>query len=76
MSFCESGSNSLQSWMHIAPFKLAIILRLGDGVEVIKIFDILSVIIEPHSCMEGHFIVLHRGRLTIRSRSFDSLEKI
>ena len=57
------------------PLDLAVVLRLGDGVEVIEIPDIADIVVEPDGGMEGHLIVLHKGH-TMRSRSLDFLENI
>ena len=56
------------------PLELAVVLRLGDGVEVIEIPDIADIVVEPGG-VESHLIVLHKGH-TMRSRSLDFLENI
>ena len=57
------------------PLELAVVLRLGDGVEVIEIPDIADIVFELDGGVESHLIVLHKGH-TMRSRSLDSLKNI
>ena len=76
MGFHEGVGSSLYSWVHVCPLELAVVLRLGDGVEVIEIPDIADIVVEPDGGMEGHLIVLYKEGHTMRSRSLDSLEKI
>ena len=75
MGFHEGVGSGLYLWVHVCSLELAVVPRLGDGVEVIEIPDIADIVFKLDGGVEGHLIVLHKGH-TMRSRSLNFLENI
>ena len=72
----EGISHGLSPGKEVMHFSCRIVMNVSEGFDVGQPLDIPAVIFQPDGSVESHFVVLHKGVLTISSIDLESLEKI
>ncbi len=72
----EGISDGLSPGEEVVHFSSGVVVNVAEGFDVGQPLDVPTVIFKPDCSMEGHFVVLCEGGVTISSMDLESLEKM